>query len=304
MTNVLVLGSEGMLGHMLLAVLRQVPGWRVEGTQFRDLAAPWYFDAQDDIEALSALDPKRETFHWFINAIGLTRANIRENDPVSVVRAIALNTTFPQALAEYARALNARVMHISTDGVFSTGQGSLTESRPADAVDVYGQSKLLGEVKNNPRVLNLRCSLVGPSPRERGGLLEWFLQQADGAQIKGYTNCLWKGVSTLQFADLCRNVIENNLFDALRQESPVLHWAPNQAVSKYALLNLFKEVFSKPVTVMPAEAPQETDRVLASQYDGLSRLFPREMPLRDVLRDLKNFMASEPYQTLFKGRWQ
>jgi dTDP-4-dehydrorhamnose reductase len=303
MTNVMVLGSEGMLGHMLLAALRQVKGWRVEGTQFHNPNAPWYFDAENGVEALGHLDPARETFPYIINCIGLTKANIRENDPASVVRAIALNTTFPLALAEYAQGVNARVVHVSTDGVFAQGTGELTEDQAPDAQDVYGQSKLLGEVKHHAGFLNLRCSLVGPSPRERGGLLEWFLQQPDGAELSGYTNHLWKGVTTLEFVNLCRTIIEEGLFPSLRQEGAVLHWAPNQALSKYDLLCLFREVFAKDVKISPALAPAGIARVLGTNYTGLRRLFPEEHSLRAALQALKAFMETETYHTFSKGRW-
>jgi dTDP-4-dehydrorhamnose reductase len=304
MTNVLVLGSEGMLGHMLLAALRQVAGWRVEGTQFQDPGAPWYFDAEAGVEALARLDPAHTPFHYYINCIGLTKANIRETDPASVVRAIALNTTFPQALAGWAREMKARVIHISTDGVFSQGRGGFTESRTPDAADVYGQSKLLGEVKNNPAVISVRCSIVGPSPRERGGLLEWFLQQPEGAQIPGYTNHQWKGGTTLQFASLARTLLADQAFDALRQAGPVFHWAPNQAVSKFELLSLFKAVFAKGVTVLPVAAPSGVDRVLTSEIEAWRRLFPENLSLQGALQELKAFMQTEAYLTYSKGRWQ
>jgi dTDP-4-dehydrorhamnose reductase len=303
MTNVLVLGSEGMLGHMLLAALRQVNGWRVEGTQFQNPGAPWYFNAENGTEALAHLDPARAAFPYIINCIGLTKANIRENDPASVVRAIALNATFPQALAEYARSVKARVLHISTDGVFAQGSGELAESHMPDAQDVYGQSKILGEVKNCENFLTVRCSIVGPSPQERGGLLEWFLQQPEGAEIAGYTNHLWKGATTLQFAHLCRTIIDNGLFPSLRQEAAIWHWAPNQALSKCELLCLFREVFAKDVKISPAQAPQSVARVLGTQYAGLRRLFPEEQPLGAALQALKAFMDTEAYQTFCKGRW-
>ncbi len=300
MIKVLVLGASGMLGHMVMEVLQRDKKLEVSGTCFNDPRDPWYFNAETGAKGLERICLAENPFHYIINCIGTTKDKIREEDSRSVLRAIAVNAAWPHELADFVRARDIRIMHISTDGVFANLGGEIEETRPFNCADIYGQTKSLGEIKTNPRFLNIRCSIFGPSPLEGGGLLEWFLQQPENTEIKGFNNHRWKGVSTLQFAQLCRKIIREELFDRLRQESGIFHFVPNQTVSKYELLNIFKAVFDKQIDIIPAEDRQAVNRTLATRYDSLKSLFASEIPMPDVVRELRDFMGSEAYQNKIK----
>lgn len=300
MIRVLVLGAGGMLGHMIREVLQRDENLEVSGTYFNNPSDQWYFNAETGAPGLGRICPAENSFHYIINCIGITKDKIKEEDSRSVRKAIAVNAVWPYELADFARARDIRVIHISTDGVFADTGGEIEETGPFNCDDIYGQTKSLGEVKANPFVVNIRCSLFGPSPLEAGGLLEWFLRQPENMEIKGFNNYRWKGVSTLQFAQLCRKIIQQEMFDHLRQESGVFHFVPNQTVTKYELLNIFKAMFDRKINIIPAEDRPAVNRTLATRYAGLKNLFASEIPMPDVVRELRDFMGSEAYQNTIK----
>ncbi len=262
--NAIVLGSRGMLGHMVLKVLEQQKEWEVRGVDSRDF----------DVETFTPQDVSG--YEYVINCIGA----LAGSDEAQMEK---VNAEFPLRLA---KATSAKIIHMSTDGVFSGKGGPYDESSPADATDAYGRSKLEGEV-NAPNVLNIRTSIIGPSPYKKKGLLEGFLSQPDGATVQGYTNHIWNGATTLQFAELCEKIIKTGMFDSLRQESSVFHFAPNGPVSKYTLLELCKEVWRKNVKIEPVEDPRgSVERVLTTKYEGIKNIFPHGISMRDALQQL------------------
>lgn len=293
MARILVLGSTGMLGQTLLRVLTRAPSLLVEGTQHRDRSDPLYLDAEQGVEGLQALFERHGRYDYLINAIGVTSSYIDASDSASIRRAICINALFPYALASVAEGIHARVLHVSTDGVFSGKAASYNERAVHDCTDVYGKTKSLGEVPG-PHVLTLRCSIIGPDPLGRRGLLEWFLSQPDGAVLTGYTEYLWNGVTTLQLSQLCERIITGDRFDVLRIESPVHHLCPNVAVSKYELLWMFQRMFDKSVTIRPSSASTSpVRRVLTTCLSGLRNLTGWDLNMEDAVRALRDFMASE-----------
>jgi len=173
--------------------------------------------------------------------------------------------------------------------VFSGRAEFYDEDAPCDCFDVYGKTKSLGEVVDS-NVLNIRCSIIGPSPYERGGLFEWFQSQPEDSVISGYTNHVWNGITTFQFAKLCQRIIEGNQFDCLRKESAIFHFVPNQQVSKYELLNILKSALNKKITINPAEHIKgAVKRVLVSKYSGLKRLYGHDIPMEKAIRQLIEF---------------
>ncbi|MDO8463067.1 MAG: sugar nucleotide-binding protein [bacterium] len=214
-----------------------------------------------------------------INCIGITARHINDADPASVARAIVVNAAFPHALAAAAAAHGAKVIHMSTDGVFSGNRTELyAESDTPDATDTYGRTKILGESRA-PNVLNIRCSIIGPSPLKREGLWEWVAQQPDGATISGYTNHLWHGATTRQFAELCTSIIADGRFATLRAAGPVFHFTPNEPVTKYDLVCAMRDALGKRLTITPVSHAQPVTRVLVSRGGALPR-----QDVRAVLR--------------------
>ncbi len=279
MTRVLVLGRTGMAGHMVYHVLSRSGQVEVAGTDRSTPSSSSFFDASNAEAGLRAFWHRKGSYRYIINCIGLTKTAIDERDPRSVERAIRINAILPHQLASFAGEVSARVIHLSTDGVFSGRAGLYPEDAPHDCLDAYGKTKSLGEVFA-PEVLTFRCSIIGPDPARHQGLLEWFLGLPDGKEITGYTDYLWNGVTTLQFAELCRRIIVEDRFGSLWDESPVHHFCPNRAVSKYELLRLFVDIFTRHVVVSPGPTPGgPVTRRLVSRHRGLAEMFglDREM---------------------------
>ena len=253
MTRVLVLGRDGMLGSMIVAVLRAVAGLDVVGAG-RD-GNPALDARRDDPRALlQALRPE-----WVINALGVVAARIDAADPRSADAAIDVNGRFPHRLSRAAGDCGARVLHVSTDGVFSGRAGPYAEDAPPDADDVYGRSKRLGEVRA-AHVLNLRCSLVGPERGAPRSLLGRLLAQPPGATVAGYADQRWNGLTTLHFAQLCRGIVRT-------ADAPggVVHVVPADVVTKAQLMRLLADAYARDdIEIVAAASPAPADRSLAT----------------------------------------
>lgn len=282
MTRVLVLGSSGMLGSMVHGYLRRNSALHVTGTT-REV-----FDA----EAFAAGAPQKQQLDadYVMNCIGVIKPFCKDDDAVGVRRAIAVNAVFPHKLAAAAAARGSRVIQIATDCVYSGAKGQYLETDPHDALDVYGKTKSLGEVFDKT-LLNIRCSIIGPELKNRVSLLEWFLGNKAGAELKGFTHHRWNGVSTLQFAKLCERIVETpGLYERLLRMSHVHHFLPNSTVDKYQLLCLMNEAFGRKMKIQPVgDVGPPIDRTLASRHNLLHELYPAGT-MSDALRELVAYL--------------
>lgn len=297
--KVLVLGVTGMLGHMVYRVLAASANIDVYGTHISDTRAPFYFDVMSGLGDLELICDKSSCYDYFINCIGILPARIEDKNPVDIRKAIKINSLFPHELSCFARKRGIKVIHISTDGVFS-GEGEAEgyyEDDRHDCRDFYGITKSLGEVLDD-NFLNLRCSIIGPSPFLGEGLIEWFLKQPAGAIVSGYTNHLWHGISTYQFGKLCFKIIEGDHFDGLRRESSVFHFAPNEPITKYDLLCLFRETFNKNVSVKATTSDNKIyKRVLKTMYGGLKNIYPFGISAVEMVSELVFYMNKNSGET-------
>lgn len=202
---------------------------------------------------------------WVVNAIGIIKPYIHEDNPDETERAIRVNALFPELLAQAAGAINAKVIQIATDCVYSGEKGSYTESDLQDALDVYGKTKSLGETyKKN--VFHLRCSIIGPELENHLSLMDWFLGQPEGAELNGFTNHQWNGVTTLQYAKICQGIISNNIV-----LPHVQHVVPDNLITKADLLRAFaKEYKRDDITINDVEAPKVIDRTLSTSNENLN----------------------------------
>jgi dTDP-4-dehydrorhamnose reductase len=226
MPTVLVLGSQGMLGSMLVDTIPGAIG--IDRTRF--------VAGRDDPGAL--LDETGAD--WVINAIGKIKPTIDESDPASVERAWEINARFPQALAGAAAPRGARIIHAATDCVYSGAAGGYPEDAEHDPGDIYGQSKAGGEVVA-PHVVNLRASIIGPERGEGRSLLAWLLSQPEGAQLTGFTNHLWNGITTYHHARLCEGLVR----EAPEGLPSAPHVLPGDVVTKAELLDLLAAAFGR-----------------------------------------------------------
>ncbi len=262
--KVLLLGASGCFGHMAAAVLGATHSLLACGR--RPGLLP--FSVEDSDDRLRDLLLQAGPGAVVINAIATLAADIRSDDPAAMERAIAVNALWPQRLSRLAAAEGARVLHISTDAVFSANRGWVSEDDAADPEDAYGRSKLLGEA-TGAHVLNLRCSIVGPDPTRRRGLWEWLLSQAAGSRVRGFTDQLWSGLTTRQLALACAELVSPDRFARARAAGPVLHLCPNPVLSKYQLLLALQATLRPDLIVEPAQAGKPACRLLRSRTPGL-----------------------------------
>jgi dTDP-4-dehydrorhamnose reductase len=293
--KVLVLGISGMLGSMVFDYFSKHTDCEVYGTvRTEDYVKNnvFLFDAHN-IGQLERETFTNLSFDYLINCIGITKPFSRDDDPEGVKRAIAINSRFPWELAEYTKERGIKVIQIGTDCVFSGNKGLYDEEDPHDPLDVYGKSKSLGEVFDGSALI-IRNSIIGPEVKEQKYfLLEWFLNQPKGGTIGGFEHHTWNGVTTLQFAELCTNIISKDIYDDLLEMSHVHHYIPNNVVTKYELMNIFNEVFERDLIINKINKPAEkVDRTLSSKYELLASI-SEKLDMSTAIRRLKHYMEND-----------
>jgi dTDP-4-dehydrorhamnose reductase len=245
--RILILGGDGTLGHQVLQATRA--SHEVHVTLHRgvsDYARYGLFDpptSHGDIDVRS-LDKLTEVFgkvrpQAVVNCIGLIKQRDEGNEAISNIE---INSLFPHRIAQLCRLHGARMVHLSTDCVFSGRRGGYAERDVPDATDLYGRSKLLGEVTGEG-VITLRTSFVGRELSRGLGLLEWFLAQK--GRIKGYRKAIFSGLTSPELARVIRMVIEK-----FPEKSGLFHVA-GTPIDKCSLLELFKERYKSPVEIVP-----------------------------------------------------
>lgn len=245
--KILVIGASGMIGSTILRVLGQKTDWDVFGT-IRNPGAKRFFsnelatrlidgiDVEHDDVLLRLFDRIQPT--TVINCAGLTKHKVEADDPLI---SIPINSLMPHRLAGLCKLIGARLVHISTDCVFSGQKGHYTETDPTDACDVYGKSKALGEVQY-PHTITLRTSTIGHELQSQYGLLDWFLAQA--GSCKGYTRAIFSGLPTVVFAQLIRDIV------LPRNDLNGLYHVAAQPIAKFDLLNLIAKEYGKSIDII------------------------------------------------------
>lgn len=250
-TRVLVLGATGMLGHKLI---QQLSGrFQVKGTVRSHegelllglLGIPGSMVlracAEDMRSVAAAMDDARPDA--VINCIGVVKQRTEAKDPET---SIGINALFPHRLAKLCRGRGVRLIHLSTDCVFSGHGGGYRETDPADATDLYGRSKLLGEV-DGEGCLTIRTSIIGRELVASRGLVEWFLSQR-GRTIQGYRRAIYSGFPTRTLADILVWLLNEH-----PDLSGIWHVA-SSAISKYDLLELAKRAMDLDVRIEPDDS--------------------------------------------------
>jgi dTDP-4-dehydrorhamnose reductase len=210
------------------------------------------FSGADDLHLV-------DDHEWIVNCAGVIKPLIDDSDPAKVENAIRVNSLLPHQLVEAAAASGGSIIQIATDCVYAGTRGRYSESDVHDATDVYGKTKSLGEV-TGARVHHIRASIVGPEAARSRSLLEWFLAHQPAAQVNGFVNHLWNGVTTLQFAKVVRAVI------AGAGAPGTQHLVPGDVVSKYELLRAFAEAYERnDLEIRAIGAPTVIDRTLATE---------------------------------------
>ena len=231
--RILILGGDGMLGHQLLkswgnahdvhvTLRKKLAAYQAFGLFHTGNSSPG-IDAchiESVAAVLKAFQPEA-----VVNAVGIVKQRAESHD---AILSLEINALLPHRLSEVCGEMGARLIHISTDCVFSGSKGKYTEDDPEDASDLYGRSKLLGEV-TGPHAITLRTSIIGQELSRKSGLIEWFLQQQ--GTIKGYDQAIYSGFTTLEMARIIEKILVGH-----PKLSGLWHVA-SQPISKYKLLN-------------------------------------------------------------------
>jgi len=278
-----------MLGRMLRTRLAADPEFSVEWTSRRENSGAHLFEADSSSsQALAGIIQRGGGYDYVVNCIALLKnAAAEAGDPSAMAPASRINAEFPHTLASLAEESRFRLLHVSTDAVFPPESGRCSEADTPRPADFYGRTKLLGEPRSS-HALTIRCSIIGPNPVKKQGLFEWVVGQPANATIKGYVDQLWNGVTTLQFANLCATIFSGNLFQKLRDESPVHHFCPNAAVTKYELAQLLCSHFRPDVQVDRASGGTMT-RTLETR-GMLRNISGSKRPMHVAIEELSTYI--------------
>lgn len=263
--NILILGADGMLGHQLVETLSSrhdvVGTLRLDANSYGAIAgflpetALYGVDVQDYRSVARAITAVRPDA--VINAVGIVK---QRPESKHAITSIEINALLPHRLAVACAEIGARLIHMSTDCVFSGRQGNYVETDFADADDLYGRSKLLGEVSDAGSV-TLRTSIIGLELSRKRSLVEWFLAQRGG--IKGFRRAIYSGFTTLEMARIIEHVLVGH-----PGKSGVYH-VSSAPIDKYALLCKLRDRLGRSIEIAP-------DDDFSCDRSMLSRRFQEE----------------------------
>ena len=287
--KVCVLGAGGLLGHMLIRVLSESND--VFGTTREDFIASsplakfltkekWIgkVDASsvDSVKKVFDLDQ----FDVAINCIGLIK---QRNSFVSDNEMMMINGEFPHHLAQIANSHDTRVIHISTDCIFSGTKGNYLESDTPDPIDVYGKSKLLGEL-NDSQNLTLRTSHIGRELTVKKSFIEWLVSQR-GGNVNGYGHAIYSGLTTQAFAKTISKLLLGN-----SQLTGLFH-VSSQPISKLEIINKLNELLDLRITVTPDASVQINRSLNSEKFQNTTNICPQtwDEMLSDFCEDQKTY---------------
>lgn len=242
MSRIVVFGANGMLGHAVLRFMAADRFSEVIGVVRSEAsAAALNHVTRAQIFILGNVESPDGLVGLFeslrpdvvINCVGLVKQLAHSQDPLAV---LPINTIFPHRLAQLCYLVGSRLVHISTDCVFSGAKGGYKEEDVPDAQDLYGRSKLLGEV-DYPYAVTLRTSIIGHELKSTHGLIGWFLAQQ--GHVKGYTKAIFSGLPTCELARIIRDVIMP------RTELNGLYHVASHPISKHDLLCMVNQEYGK-----------------------------------------------------------
>jgi dTDP-4-dehydrorhamnose reductase len=282
--KVLILGASGMLGNAMLRFFSDSPGFDARGTM-RRWPAGNYLAASLQSRVVCGVDVENtdsltrlfaiERPDVVINCVGVVKQLDSANDPLV---AVPINSLLPHRLARLCAVAGSRFIHVSTDCVFSGSKGLYTESDVADARDLYGLSKYLGEV-DYPNAVTLRTSIVGHELGSAHGLVGWFLAQK--GPVKGFTRAIFSGLPTVELARVIRDFV---------LPQPQMHGVYHvsaEPIAKYDLLRLVADVYGRDVQITPDDKLAIDRSLNSSRFRQLTGYAPPTWP--ELVRTMHQF---------------
>jgi dTDP-4-dehydrorhamnose reductase len=278
------LGVSGMLGNAVFRLLAGSSGIEIAGTA-RSSGALRHFHEDLRSKIFSGVDVENPDSlirvvaatrpNVVINCIGLVKQLAEANDPL---QAIPVNSILPHRLARISQACGARLIHVSTDCVFSGERGNYREDDIADAKDLYGRSKYLGEV-TYPGSITLRTSIIGHELNSAHGLVGWFLSQQ--GSIKGYRRAVFSGLPTFELARVMRD------FVIPKAELSGLYHVAAKPINKCDLLALVAREYERPIEIIPDDRVAIDRSLDASRFRNATGYMAADWP--ELIRQMHQF---------------
>lgn len=284
----LVLGCNGMAGHVISLYLKE-RGYEIQGLGRRaSCLVPCIIGNAMNTEFIRKLVVEN-TYDVIINCIGLLNQTAENNK----AEAAYLNSYFPHFLAEITENTKTRIIHMSTDCVFSGQRGQYAEDDLRDGRTFYDRSKALGELEDNKNI-TLRNSVVGPDINSNGiGLLNWFMQQKD--EIYGYTGAIWTGQTTLQLAKTMEAAVLENVHG-------LFHAVPDQVISKYDLLRLFNHYMRNDrIKIMPVNTCVADKSLKRTRFEFTYKIPDYEQMIAELAEWMDKHKSLYPHYYLGEG---
>ena len=274
MKKVVVIGCKGMAGHVVKTCLESTGLYDVWGIARGIVSGQKLInlDVSNTKELESILD--NGSFDVVINCIGLLNKTAEDNPEL----AVWFNSYFPQLLATFGKKYNFKLIHISTDCVFSGKEGGYKEDSFKNGIGFYAQSKALGEVIN-AKDLTFRTSIIGPELNENGiGLFHWFMSQND--EVFGYSEAYWSGVTTIELA--------KGIHEAIKQDlTGLYHFVNSSKISKFDLVNEFNSNFRDGGINIISKSDYKVDKSLINTRDDFNYTFSS---YQIMIKEMKNWI--------------
>jgi dTDP-4-dehydrorhamnose reductase len=275
-----VLGSNGMLGHIVSDYLRMMHFIVIGLAKTKRIETDIEIDFTN-FNDLSVL-VKQYNPAVIVNCVGILNQDVDQ----SLYSSIRLNSLLPHFLVDITKNMNTKVIQISTDCVFSGVNGPYAIDDLSDAFDYYGKTKFLGEINNN-KDLTIRTSIVGPDLKSHGkGLFNWFSNQI--TSVDGFSEVIWSGVTTLQLAKFIHFIFNNNM-------TGLIQYTNNKEISKFELLKLFNLYRKNPVQIV-SKSTKKVNKALINQRDlGNHRVPPYDMMVKEMMDWIDYNIESYPH---------
>jgi len=262
--KILVLGSTGMLGHQVTNYFLTTDKYIVFNASFKN-------KLNDDTIILDVLDNNTldDLIHKVRPDIIINCIGVLIGGSSNIENAIYINACLPHRLKKIVKEYSCRIIHISTDCVFSGKSGNYAEDDFRDGYGVYAQTKILGEIIDDYNT-TIRTSIIGPEIKINGeGLFHWYVNQVNS--VNGYTKEVWSGVTTIELAKIIDCVIQENIVG-------LYHATNNESITKNDLLQLFNKYTNKNLEIIPVEGKNSNKSLIDTR-----RLISHKIPSYDEM---------------------
>lgn len=271
--RVLILGATGMLGSAMLRVLMERNNWSVYGSIRSEISKELFPNnlrqrliTVGDLTQLEQLKAVLKKVQPQVVVNCISPREIRRRESFELFSVLSL---LPRRLEYLCGQLNARLIHISSDGVFSGKAGSYTEANLPDATDPYGISKLLGEV-HAPHTITIRSSIIGHELSVKTGLLEWFLEQE--GECRCFTRAIFSGLPTVVLAAVIRDVV------IPMPELHGIYHVSSDPISKFDLLTIVAKEYGKTINMMVDDTVVIDRSLISDRFREITQYEPPSWP--------------------------